>query len=66
MDSIKLKVKGMMCEGCENRLKNSLKSLKGVKNVEASYKEENVTISGNSIDKEEIISKIKDLDFEVM
>ena len=66
MDSIKLKVKGMMCEGCENRLKNSLKSLKGVKNVEASYKEGNVTISGNSIDKEEIISKIKDLDFEVM
>ena len=31
------KVKGMFCTGCENRIQNRLKMVKGIKNVKASF-----------------------------
>ena len=66
MNKITLKVKGMMCEGCENRIKNSLSKIKEIKEVDASYKKGCVTVTGDDLDKEKIKSIIKDLDFEVM
>ena len=33
-----LNVKGMVCGGCENRVKNALSQIEGVKNVEADFK----------------------------
>ena len=36
MKHIELNVEGMMCENCENRIKNSVSMLDGVKNVKAS------------------------------
>ena len=33
MEEINLKVQGIMCGGCENRIKNALKAIEGVKEV---------------------------------
>lgn len=61
-----LNVKGMMCEGCENRVKNAIKNLKGVENVAADFKTGKVTITAEeNITQEEIIELIKDIGYEV-
>ena len=39
MNKLELKVEGMVCTGCENRLKNAILQMKNVKNVEASFVE---------------------------
>lgn len=66
MKEIIIKVNGMSCGGCENRIKNSLSMLKGVEHVNADYKTGIVTLTlkeeMNVIDIEE---KIKDIGFEV-
>lgn len=67
MKETRMKVNGMVCEGCENRVKNALSSIHGVEKVEASYKNGEVTI----LAKEEILKsmmeeKIEDLGFEVV
>ena len=46
MNKLELKVEGMVCTGCENRLKNAILQMKNVKNVEASFVEKKV-IGGN-------------------
>ena len=57
----------MHCTGCENRIKNSLKMLKGVKEVEANYKtgEVIVTLKNDKL-KEDIKKLLNDLEFEVV
>ena len=35
----RLKVKGMMCMGCENRVKNALENIDGISNVKANHKD---------------------------
>ena len=67
MKETRIKVNGMVCEGCENRVKNALSSIDGVEKVEASHKNAEVTI----LAKEEILKsvmeeKIEDLGFEVV
>ena len=37
MKETTIKVKGMVCGGCENRIKNALSQIDGVENVEASH-----------------------------
>lgn len=64
---IKINVKGMVCNGCENRIKNALKTINGIDEVDADYKEGIVTIKTNSdLDKNIIYEKIEDLGFEVV
>ena len=66
MNTIIIKVKGMVCNGCENRIQNVLKTIDGVKEVIADYKQEIVTIKTNTeLDKNVIYEKIEDLGFEV-
>ncbi len=66
MNTLTIKVKGMVCNGCENRVQNALKRLEGVSEVQADYKEELVTVKLNSkLDKNVIYEKIEDLGFEV-
>ena len=66
MKEIIIKVKGMMCGGCENRVKNALSELDGVGSVEASYIEGIVKIISNEeINIDIIKEKIEDLGFEV-
>lgn len=67
MNKLELKVEGMVCTGCENRLKNAILQMKNVKNVEASFLEKKVIVEFvKNIDKSEIIEKIKDLGFKVI
>lgn len=42
-----INVKGMVCGGCENRIKNALEEIKGVEKVEADYKTGIVKILAN-------------------
>lgn len=67
MKKIIFKVEGMMCAGCENRVKNALNQIEGVESVEASHEEKNVKVVTNGeVDVEEIKDKIDDLGFEVV
>ena len=67
MNEIILKVKGMMCEGCENRVKNSLKNIEGVKEVTADHNTGNVTVNANNeVSKELFIETIEDIGYEVV
>lgn len=66
MNELKLKVNGMMCEGCENRIKNALSTLEGVEKVEANHKTGEVKVICNKqIDMSVIAEKIDDIGFEV-
>ena len=66
MKEINLKVLGMMCEGCENRVKNALRQIKGVDCVEASHKDSNVkVILKDDIDTNILKEKLEDLGYEV-
>lgn len=66
MKEMELKVEGMHCTGCENRIKNSLKLINGVKEVEANHEKGTVKVI---VENEEIIGSIKeeiiDLGFDV-
>lgn len=69
MKKIELNVKGMVCGGCENRVKNSILEMKEVKEVFANHETGKVMVVlkkdlTNDI-KNTIITKIENLDFEV-
>ncbi len=67
MNKIKLNVFGMVCEGCENRIKKALKLIDGVKEVYTSHKENTVKVElSKELNVKEIIDKIEDLGFEVI
>lgn len=66
MKEIKLNVEGMVCEGCEKRVENALKTINGVNEVIAKHESGIVTIKAdNEIEKNVIEEKIEDLGFEV-
>ncbi len=67
MKEIEINVEGMHCSGCENRVKNTLKTITGVKEVEANHETGKVKIvSKKDINLEEIKKKIENLDFKVI
>jgi len=67
MKHIELNVEGMMCENCENRIKNSVSMLDGVKNVKVSRIDKKVIVDAeDNVDENEIINRIEDLDYEVI
>lgn len=67
MEKLKIKVKGMMCTGCENRVKNALTEIEGIENVEANHTDGTVkVISSEEINMDIIKEKIEDLGFEVI
>lgn len=61
-----LKVQGMACEGCENRIQNALKNIEGIEKVVANHKEGTVTVTANETLIDIIKEKIEDLGFEVL
>lgn len=66
MKKIIINVEGMVCEGCENRVKNAVRNIDGVEEIIANHKEGIVTVTLNKeISEEQIIEKINDLGFEV-
>lgn len=67
MKEIIINVKGMVCEGCENRVKNALKSITGINEVIAEHKKGQVKVLANAEVKEkDIKDKIEDIGFEVI
>lgn len=67
MKEIIIKVNGMVCGGCENRIQNAIKSIKGVKKVTANHQSGKVTIlAKQEVDEVEINEKIEALGFEVI
>ena len=62
MKNIVIKVNGMHCSGCENRIKNVLSDIEGVEEVKANYQDGVVTVNANeSIDVSTLNEKIEDL-----
>lgn len=67
MKKIELKVEGMSCIGCENRIQNALNDIKGVENVDADHVKKTVKITLTEDVKEDILKEtIENLDFEVV
>lgn len=66
MANIELKVNGMMCEGCENRVKNVIKEIEGVIDVKADHKSGIVEIiTEKDIDENTVKEAIEDIGYEV-
>ena len=61
-----IKVKGMMCGGCENRVKNAVGTIDGVESVEADFKTGIVkVIGGEAVKRQMIENAIEDIGFEI-
>ena len=61
-----LNVKGMMCEGCENRVKNALKNIQGIETIDADFKTGKVVITANEeVNPEQFKEIIEDIGYEV-
>ena len=66
MEEIILKVEGMVCNGCENRVQNALKTIEGVENVVADHTAGTVKVSvKEDVDENVLKEKIEDIGFEV-
>ncbi len=66
MKEIELKIEGMKCEGCVNRIKNVLSSIKGISSYELSLEEKTLTLEVKKEKTlEEVIKKIEALDFHI-
>lgn len=66
MADITLNVEGMMCEGCENRVKNVIKEIDGVIDVKADHKVGIVEIiTEKDIDENTVKEAIEDIGYEV-
>lgn len=66
MEKLEIKVKGMMCEGCENRIKNALFTIDGVEKVEANHKTGLVKVEiSKELEINTLKNKIDDIGFEV-
>lgn len=66
MKECTIKVEGMVCGGCENRVKNAVSTIDGVENVVADHNTGIVTVtSKEDLDLNQIKEKIEDIGFEV-
>ena len=67
MKEMIIKVNGMVCGGCENRVKNAVKSIEGVEDVTADHTSGVVTIKANEdVLEEKVKERIEDIGFEVV
>ena len=56
-NKIEIRISGMSCTGCENRVENVLKNIKNIESVNANYNTGIVEIETNNI---------KDLDIDII
>ena len=67
MKELELKVEGMVCSGCENRVKNAISIIDGVETVEANHETGIVkVVARNNIEQTIIEEKIKEIGFDVI
>lgn len=66
MKEMELKIEGMMCTGCENRVQNALKTIDGVEEVKANHEDGSVKIKANdNVEISTIKEKVEDIGYEV-
>lgn len=66
MKEIELKIEGMMCTGCENRVQNALKTIDGVEEVKANHEDGSVKIKANdNVEISTVKEKVEDIGYEV-
>ncbi len=66
MKELIFNVEGMVCNGCENRVQNALKTIDGVEEVIANHENGTVKVTLNKeVDEKTIKEKIEDIGFEV-
>ena len=67
MENIILKIKGMTCTGCSQRVEKALKNTDGIENakVDLDSREANIDFNKEMITVEEICETIEDVGFEV-
>lgn len=62
-----LTISGMMCEGCENRVKNAVKNIDGVESVTADHTTGKVVVTSNdTVSKEAIEEILEDIGYDVV
>ena len=67
MEEFKIKINGMVCGGCENRVKTALLEINGVESVDANHNTGIVTIkSENDLEIAQIKERIIDLGYEII
>lgn len=67
MKEIILKINGMMCGGCENRVKNSVGNIAGVESVTADHTTGKVVVTANdNVSEEAIKEAIEDIGYEIL
>jgi len=67
LKEVSLKVNGMMCEGCENRVQNVLNDIEGIEKAKADHNEGIVKITLNEdVPIETIKNAIEDIGYEVI
>lgn len=67
MKEIILKVEGMVCGGCENRIQNALKTINGVEDVVANHENGTVKIIlNNEVEIDVLKEKVEDIGFSVV
>lgn len=67
MQEINLIIKGMMCNGCENRVKNAIENLEGIEKVKADHITGKVKIvAKDSVSKENLKLTIEDIGYEIV
>ncbi|GER50660.1 heavy metal transport/detoxification superfamily protein [Striga asiatica] len=57
MQTVEIKVK-MDCDGCERRVKNAVKNMKGVRSVDVNRKQHRVTVSG-FVEAKKVLKRVK-------
>lgn len=67
MKEMLIKVEGMVCGGCENRVKNALSTIEGVQEVEPNHESGIVkVITREDIEQSVIEEKIEDIGFNIV
>ena len=67
MKELRIKINGMVCGGCENRVKTDLSEINGIESVDADQNTGMVTVkSENDLDVAQIKERITDLGFEII
>ena len=65
MKEVVLKVEGMHCTGCENRIQNAVSLIEGVTKVQADHTNGEVKVTMDKEVLDQVKAKIQDLDFQV-
>lgn len=68
-NKIEIKISGMSCTGCENRVENILKNIENVESVNANYNTGIVEIETNNIkdlDIDMIKETLEDLGYDIL